>query len=74
MNLGRSEYTRLLQQEVKLNKSKKLLKRIRTVLVVNLKESDDLYGNGRAIEKILEDDEWKDEVILIKEIDKMLEE
>ncbi len=74
MNIGRSEYTRLIQQEVKLNKIKKLLKRIRTTLVVNLKEYDDLYRDVGTIEKILEEDGWRNEVILIKEIDKILEE
>ena len=73
MNIGRSEYTRLVRQEVKLKKAEKLLEECFSRIGDMLVNEDAEYGYGRDLNTILKDIN-EDCPLLLKNIQKFLEE
>ena len=55
MNLGRSEYTRLLKKEVRLKKAEILLEECFKELVDLIVSAENEWGIGRNIEEIMSD-------------------
>ena len=55
MNLGRSEYTRLLKKEVRLKKAEKLIEKCFDELVDLIVSAENEWGIGRNIEEIMND-------------------
>lgn len=73
MNIGRSEYTRLVQQEVKLNKGKRLLTKLKKSYEKFLLIVEDEWGVGRTLEE-LKANPPSEEVKILLEIDEFLKE
>ena len=74
MNIGRSEYTRLLKKEVEFNKAKKLLTRVKVYYEGMLLSLESEFGSGEVnLEKIKIRD-TSDEVKILLEIEEFLKE
>lgn len=72
MNIGRSEYTRLVRQEVRLKEAEKLLKECVPVIQDYLVMEENEYHVGRTLEEILKTD-TDSTVTLIKDVKEFLE-
>lgn len=73
MNVGRSEYTRLLKQEVKLKKLTKLLLKVKENYEDMLVTIENEWGSGRSLEE-LKKESSAEEVKILLEIDELLKE
>ncbi len=73
MNIGRSEYTRLVRQEVRLKKAEKLLEECLPEIEEYLVQMEYEQGMGRSIEKLMMEEDSCD-TRLIKKIRLFLEE
>ena len=72
MNIGRSEYTRLVRQEVRLKKAEKLLEECVQEFKEIAIELETECGPGKSLNEIMEGDEYYPKKI--KNIQKFLEE
>ena len=72
MNIGRSEYTRLVRQEVRLKKAEKLLEECVQEFKEIAIELETERGTGKSLNEIMERDEYYPKKI--KNIQKFLEE
>ena len=73
MNVGRSEYTRLLKQEVRLKKMTKFLLKVKENYEDMLVTIENGWGSGRSLEE-LKKESPAEEVKILLQIDELLKE
>ena len=74
MNIGRSEYTRLLQKEIRGKKATALLIRLKNLYEEFLLTVENEWGTGRSLEELKEQGGCSNEVKILIEIDEFLKE
>jgi hypothetical protein len=73
MNIGRSEYTRLVRQEIRGKKATSLLIRLKSFYEEFLITVEDEWGEGRSLSE-LKENSLSEEVKILLEIDEFLKE